>query len=170
MSGAETARPADDRPLDVIGAWLSDTFSLGAEPAPLGQTRPSAPLLPPVGIGGSGEPVDPMTSSSVAVQAVAVAEQPAPEPVVPEIVAPIAEGWVVQIGAAPSESGASSLLNEAASSFSTLGSFQPYIERIEKNGQVFFRARFGGFGDRDAAAAMCNELKKIKMSCLAMQS
>jgi D-alanyl-D-alanine carboxypeptidase len=35
---------------------------------------------------------------------------------------------------------------------------------------VFFRARFTGFNDRDAANAMCNELKKIKMSCLAMQS
>jgi D-alanyl-D-alanine carboxypeptidase len=85
-------------------------------------------------------------------------------------VAPIVKGWVVQIGAAPSENGANSLLKEAASSISTLGSFQPYVERIEKNGQVFFRARFGGFGGRDAAAAMCNELKKIKMSCLAMQS
>ena len=31
-------------------------------------------------------------------------------------------------------------------------------------------ARFAGFGDRDAATEMCNQLKKAKMSCLAMQS
>jgi D-alanyl-D-alanine carboxypeptidase len=98
-----------------------------------------------------------------------MAEQPAPEPV-PEIVAPPAEGWIVQIGAAPSENGANSLLRDAASSINKLSGFTPYVERFEKNGQVFFRARFAGFGDREAAKAMCNELKKVKMSCLAMQS
>ena len=35
---------------DVIGAWLSDTYSLGAPPAALGPDPPSAPLLPPVGV------------------------------------------------------------------------------------------------------------------------
>ena len=167
MSGAEPA--PSERPLDVIGAWLSETFSLGAEPAPLGQTRPSAPLLPPVGIGDAGEPVDPTTSGSVETVAVASVEQPVPQPVVAEIAAPV-HGWVVQIGAAPSETGANSLLSEAASSIGALSGFQPYVERIEKNGQVFFRARFTGFSDRAAANAMCGELKKIKMSCLAMQS
>ena len=54
--------------------------------------------------------------------------------------------------------------------FAELGSFEPYVERFEKNGQTFYRARFAGFGDRDAATAMCNELKKAKLSCLAMQS
>jgi D-alanyl-D-alanine carboxypeptidase len=167
MSGAEPA--PSQRPLDVIGAWLSETFSLGAEPAPLGQTRPSAPLLPPVGIGDAGEPVDPTTSGSVETVAVAALEQPVPQPVAAESAAPV-DGWVVQIGAAPSENGANSLLSEAASSIGALSGFKPYVERIEKNGQVFFRARFTGFSDRKAANAMCGELKKIKMSCLAMQS
>jgi D-alanyl-D-alanine carboxypeptidase len=176
MMGGATAVAPQDRPMDVIGAWLSDTFSLGAAPAPLGQTAPSAPLLPPVGIGDAGEAVDPMTSGSVGAQAVAVIEQPQPEPiVVAEAVtepaaAPPPDGWVVQIGAAPTEHGATNLLTDAAGSISQLGSFQPYVERFEKNGQTFYRARFAGFGDRDAATAMCNELKKAKMSCLAMQS
>ena len=43
-------------------------------------------------------------------------------------------------------------------------------EFFEKNGQVFYRARFAGFSGRDDATAMCNELKKANMSCLAMQS
>jgi D-alanyl-D-alanine carboxypeptidase len=169
MSGAGAARPGQ-RSFDVIGAWLSETFSLGAEPAPLGQTRPSAPLLPPVGIGNEGEAVDPMTSGSVPATAVASVQQPPPAaPVVPAVEAPAA-GWVVQVGAAPSETGANSLLREAASSIGALTEFQAYVERIEKNGQVFFRARFAGFEGRDAANAICNELKKKKMSCLAMQS
>ncbi|WP_072339172.1 D-alanyl-D-alanine carboxypeptidase [Devosia enhydra] len=161
----------EDRPLDVIGAWLSETFSLGAPPAALGQTRPSAPLLPPVGVGADGQPVDLMTSGSSSV----AARQP-DQPVIQQVAAhsaaaaPQSGGWIVQIGAAPSESGANSLISDAASKVGGLGSRQSYIERFEKNGQVFYRARFGGFDGRDAANTMCNELKKAKMSCLAMQS
>jgi D-alanyl-D-alanine carboxypeptidase len=160
-----------DRPLDVIGAWLSDTFSLGAEPAPLGQTAPSAPLLPPVGIGEAGEPIDLMTSGSVGnATRVAAVEQTMPAPLAAEPAAVPSSTWIVQIGAAPTEAGASSLLGNAASSVSALGAMKSYVERFEKNGQVFFRARFAGFGSRDDATAMCSELKKAKMSCLAMQS
>ena len=172
--GGPTAAGAgqDDRPLDVIGAWLSDTFSLGAAPAPLGQTAPSAPLLPPVGIGDQGQPVDPMTSGTVAmVQPEPVlTQEPPPAPAPAAVETPSAHGWVVQIGAAPTENGAVGLLTDAAGTVSQLGTFQAYVERFEKNGQVFFRARFAGFGDRDAATDMCNQLKKAKMSCLAMQS
>jgi D-alanyl-D-alanine carboxypeptidase len=172
MGGAAAVQ--QDRPLDVIGAWLSETFSLGAEPAPLGQTKPSAPLLPPVGIGEEGQAIDPTTSGSVSVQPEAVAIQQAPAPIVEvasvEAAVPQPKGWVVQIGAAPTEQGANSLISSASGSINELGSFQPYVERFVKNGQVFFRARFAGFGGRDDATAMCNELKKAKMSCLAMQS
>jgi D-alanyl-D-alanine carboxypeptidase len=162
-----------DRPLDVIGAWLSDTFQLGAEPAPLGQTSPSAPLLPPVGIGDAGEPIDLMTSGSVSgTQQVASLEpQPMPAPIEVQAAAPApVSGWIVQVGAAPSEAGASTLLSGAAANVAALGSMKSYVERFEKNGQVFYRARFTGFAGRDDATAMCNELKKAKMSCLAMQS
>ncbi|MDP1730711.1 MAG: D-alanyl-D-alanine carboxypeptidase [Devosia sp.] len=158
-----------DRPLDVIGAWLSETFSLGAAPAPLGQTAPSAPLLPPVGIGENGQPIDLMTSGGTDRRPETVNAQPVPAPLAAAEAGPAASGWIVQIGAAPTEGGASTLLTAAAGSISGLGRFQPYIERFEKNGQVFYRARFAGFGDRDGATAMCNQLKKAKMSCLAVQ-
>ena len=161
------------RPLDVIGAWLSDTFSLGAAPAPLGQTAPSAPLLPPVGIGDTGEPIDLMTSGAVGDSApVAVPNQPQPAPLAVAAVQEqvISGSWIVQIGASPTENGANSLISDASSRVGDLGTFKPYVERFEKNGQVFFRARFGGFGGRDDAASMCSALKKVKMSCLAMQS
>lgn len=171
------AKPADskalseDRPLDVIGAWLSDTFSLGAAPAPLGQTRPSAPLVPPVGI-------DPQTSSAVpAVQTADVTDQAMPAPVADTPAQPVqvadsgpASKWVVQIGAAPTETGANSLISDASSKIGNLTGLKPYIEKFEKNGQTFYRARFGGFDGRDDASNLCSELKKEKMSCLAMQS
>ena len=62
------------------------------------------------------------------------------------------------------------MISDASSKLSSLGAFRPYVERFEKNGQIFFRARFSGFGDREDAAGICSELKKVKMSCLAMQS
>lgn len=172
---AVAATQEPDRPLDVIGAWLSDTFSLGAAPAPLGQTAPSAPLLPPVGIGEAGEPLDLMTSGSTAVAAAPVENQPVPSPIAvaevqPEPAATQPSGWIVQIGASPTETGAKSLISDASSKVGVLGTMKPYVERFEKNGQVFFRARFSGFGGRDDAADACNEMKKAKMSCLAMQS
>jgi D-alanyl-D-alanine carboxypeptidase len=158
---------AQERPLDVIGAWLSDTFSLGAPPAPLGQTAPSAPLLPPVGIGAQGKAIDLMTSGST--QAPPPAPVPAAAPAQIAAIEPPAGGWVVQIGAAPSETGASTLLDSAAAKVGGLEQFRSYVERFEKNGQVFYRARFSGFEGRDAATTMCNALKRAKMSCLAMQ-
>ena len=163
-----------NRPLDVIGAWISDTFELGAAPAPLGSTAPSAPLLPPVGIGDQGEPLDLMTSGAVGDASPApVTDQPQPVVLaaVEETTAQmLTGGWIVQIGAAPTEGGANQLITDASGRIDTLASFKSYVERFEKNGQVFFRARFGGFAARDDAARMCNELKKVKMSCLAMQS
>jgi D-alanyl-D-alanine carboxypeptidase len=172
---AVAAAPEQDRPLDVIGAWLSDTFSLGAAPAPLGQTAPSAPLLPPVGIGDEGQPIDLMTSGSTATAAAPVEDQPAPAPIAVAEAAsvteqPAATGWIVQIGASPTEKGANSLISDASSKVGQLGGFRSYVERFEKNGQVFYRARFSGFGGREDAAGVCNEMKKAKMSCLAMQS
>jgi len=138
---------------DVIGAWLSDTYNLGAPPSALGQTAPSAPLnyAPAAAVDGQiGQPIDPQTSGSVA------------------DAAPVG-GWVVQVGAGPSEASARALLADAAGKAGSLGDFRSYVERFEKNGQVFYRARFIGFGDRDDATAMCNQLKQQSLSCLAMQ-
>jgi len=142
---------------DVIGAWLSDTYSLGAPPAALGQTVPSAPLLPPAGVDAQGgQPVDLMTSGSIGVAA-------------NDAAAPVG-GWVVQIGAAPTEDNARALLSDAAVKVGALSDFRSYVERFEKNGQTFYRARFVGFGGRDEAGDMCNRLKQQDLSCLAMQS
>jgi D-alanyl-D-alanine carboxypeptidase len=120
---------------------------------------PSAPLgfqPPPADVGTQqgGQPVDLMTSGAV---------DTADTGVTPG-------GWVVQIGAGPSEDSARAMLADAAGKVGTLGDFRSYVERFEKNGQIFFRARFIGFGGRDDATAMCNQLKQQDLSCLAMQS
>jgi D-alanyl-D-alanine carboxypeptidase len=120
--------------------------------------------VPPVGIGEEGEPIDLMTSGSVT----QIAETPAPQAMPAAVVPP--GGWIVQIGAAPSETGANTLLSDAAGKVGSLTGFEAFIQRFEKDGQTFFRARFGGFSGKDAANDMCKQLKQAKMSCLAMQS
>ena len=65
---------------------------------------------------------------------------------------------------------ATALLIDAAGIAPQLGGFQPFLERIEKDGQLVFRARFAGFGGRDDAATICSALKQANKSCLAMQS
>ncbi len=146
---------------EVVGAFTN--AYLGAPPAPLGATRASAPIVPPVGIGDDGEPIDLMTSGSVQQTAAAA-------PVAQAMPAALPKGWVVQIGAAPNEGGASSLLSDAAGKVGSLAGYAPFVERFDKDGQTFFRARFGGFSGQDAATEMCKQLKQAKLSCLAMQS
>ena len=156
--GAPSQTPQPPVPTqDVIGAWLSDTYNLGAPPAALGQTTPSAPLgtQPPAAAGSTApQPIDLLTSGSVQTADAG----PAPG------------GWVVQIGAGPSEDSARAMLADAAGKAGRLSDFRSYVERFEKNGSVFYRARFVGFGGRDDATAMCNQLKQQDLSCLAMQS
>jgi D-alanyl-D-alanine carboxypeptidase len=160
-------------PEDIIGAWISETLNLGAAPTELGLTKASAPLVPPVGIGEEGQPVDLMTSGSIAPPA------SVPEPVVgtqvamtsqPVTLPPPPGAWVVQVGTATSQQDATTLLVEAAGVAPQLGGFQPFLERLEKDGQLVYRARFAGFGGRDDAATICSQLKQANKSCLAMQS
>ncbi|MBN9344972.1 MAG: SPOR domain-containing protein, partial [Devosia sp.] len=128
----------------------------------------SIPLaFPPVGMGDDGEPVDLMTSGSVQ----QVADIPAQAQAMPSALlsTPVA-GWIVQIGAAPSENGANALLGDATGKVGSLTGFSAFVQRFEKDGQTFYRARFGGFSGKDAANDMCKQLKQAKMSCLAMQS
>jgi len=78
-------------------------------------------------------------------------------------------GWKVQIAAAPSEDGARSLLDMARSKGGKmLASATPAVEMVEKGGDVFYRARFTGFSDKDKARAACAYLKKRDVSCLAI--
>jgi D-alanyl-D-alanine carboxypeptidase len=166
LGAVEQAAPSGRTTLgEVVGAF-TDAY-LGAPPAPLGITRASAPIVPPVGIGEDGEPVDLMTSGSVQ----QVAEVPAQQQAMPvALSAAPATGWIVQIGAAPSEIGANTLLSDATGKVGSLTTFSAFVQRIEKDGQTFYRARFGGFSGKDAANDMCKQLKQVKMSCLAMQS
>lgn len=178
LKAVDNAAPATNshKPLDqvVVGAF-TDNYTLGAPPAPLGQTRASAPLIPPVGIGDNGQPLDLMTSGSIDKEvannhaALAAALTQVAEARAQQMPAPLPQGWVVQIGAAPTENGANSLLSDASDKIDALSKFKSFVVQFDKDGQTYFRARFGGFSGQAAAIDMCKQLKQAKMSCLAMQ-
>src|SRR5690606_30890314 len=134
------------KPNTIAGAWISQTLHLEANP------NSSNMLVPPAPIGSTqAATIDLLTSGSV--------PQPASN-----------DAWVVQIGASASETGAQSLLKDAVAKINNPSDFRSFVETTGKNGQVFYRARFAGFGDRDQARTICEKLKQKNMSCLAMQS
>lgn len=150
---ASVAPVAQQRPLEVVGNWLSDNFQADNPQQgvlgylPVGGNAP----VPP---GNVGQTVDLMSSGSIGQQQVATG----------------ANGWVVQVGATPSQESAQQLIQQANTRLGALQDYRPYVEQFQNVGQVFYRARFSGFATRDQAVAMCNLVQQSNMSCLAVQS
>lgn len=144
-TGSASPVPATrPNPINIVGAWMSDTLRLD------GTSAGSKPPLPPVAVGRGGKVIDLLTSGSTG--------------------ADKSGSWILQVGAAHSQDDAEILISNAATKIDTLANFRPFIERVEKNGQVFYRARYAGFGDRAQALGLCDRLKQQQVSCLAMQS
>jgi D-alanyl-D-alanine carboxypeptidase len=79
--------------------------------------------------------------------------------------APQRSGWVVQIGASDDEAKARAILEKARSRHRTvLADAESFTERVQRGEQTLFRARFGGFDNREADAA-CNALKRGGTNC-----
>jgi D-alanyl-D-alanine carboxypeptidase len=80
-----------------------------------------------------------------------------------------AEGWQIQIGAAPDRAAAIALLDAArAKAGALLASRAARTETVDKNGATLHRARFAGFASQAAASDACHRLKKLKIACFAV--
>ena len=78
-----------------------------------------------------------------------------------------ANGWQIQISAAPSAEAAQALLAQAKTEGgAALKSASPLTEAIGSGANAVYRARFVGFSSRDAAAAACDALKKRSYDCM----
>ncbi|MGU3574925.1 SPOR domain-containing protein [Brucellaceae bacterium C25G] len=80
----------------------------------------------------------------------------------------VSGGWAVQIGSLPSEDQARSMLEKANASVGALKSVSPQTETFQMNGTKFYRARFVGFANKQAAWNACAALKKQKFGCYAI--
>lgn len=84
--------------------------------------------------------------------------------------AEIADGWKIQIAAAPSEDGAREMLDRAKSKGGkVLADATPTVEPVAKGQSTLYRARFAGFDNKDQARAACAYLTKRDVSCLAIR-
>ena len=89
------------------------------------------------------------------------AAAPAPEK-------PAISGWTIQLGASDNEAKAMAILENAkAKSARALGRAKPYTEKVVKDGDTLYRARFSGFQEADDAQAACKVLKRSGFSCFA---
>lgn len=126
-------------------------------PAGKNIARPSvktASIIQPVPT-ADNDPADSVTGS------IAASEAP---------VAEIADGWKIQIAAAPDEDGAKLMLDRAKSKAGKmLASATPSIEPVAKGASTLYRARFAGFDNKDQARAVCAFLTKRDVSCLAIR-
>ncbi len=151
-------------PIDVIGAWINQNFTLGSSRTGQLQGSGVSVLLPPVPIGQApadpGQAIDLMTSASIETQGDGQKTDHEGERSI----------WVVQIGASPTAQAAEQLLSNATSKISALENYRSYVEQFSKTGRTFFRARFTGFAEREQAINMCEEIKQNNISCLAVQS
>jgi D-alanyl-D-alanine carboxypeptidase len=123
-----------------------------AQPAPEALAfAPPAPVKRPkalVAVEQEAAPVDPITTAS---------NDP--------------KGWVIQIAAADSKSGAHKLLSDAKfKAGKALSSAEPFTQEVDKGSAKLYRARFSGFGTKTAAWNACAALKKQKISCFALNN
>ncbi|TCD13226.1 D-alanyl-D-alanine carboxypeptidase [Oricola cellulosilytica] len=152
---APTDVPIPESPRRTVSRGLPVMASMAPVPA---KAPPKAPVKAAILTGYAPEvtaaprppePVDTMTTASVAPRA----------------------GWVIQIASLPSQDEAFSYLRLAQSHAApVLGAREPFIEKFEKGGALYHRARFAGFGSKSEAWAACEALKKYDYSCLAFDN
>ncbi|RUV41371.1 MAG: D-alanyl-D-alanine carboxypeptidase [Mesorhizobium sp.] len=108
------------------------------------------------------------TSQTVAAYAEpAAAATPAIDPVK---TASLPSGWVVQVASSPTQSGAQALLDKTTKQApKVLADASGFTVAFDKGGVTYYRARFGGFGSKDAAWKACDALKRKKIECYAVQ-
>jgi D-alanyl-D-alanine carboxypeptidase len=79
-------------------------------------------------------------------------------------------GWAVQVASSPSEIEARAFLAKVNSrAEAVLADASAYTVTFDKGGVTYYRARFGGFGSKDAAWDACGALKKKKIDCYAVE-
>jgi D-alanyl-D-alanine carboxypeptidase len=96
------------------------------------------------------------------------AREVAPTPV--SAVTPPRSGWMIQVGAYSDEKEAKQKLASVKTKAGRLlASAAPVTEAVQKDGSVFYRARFAGF-DKEKAEAVCKFLKRNDIVCLTIKN
>jgi D-alanyl-D-alanine carboxypeptidase len=80
------------------------------------------------------------------------------------------DGWAVQVASLTSEAEARAFLDRTSSqSGGILADATPFTQKFEKDGTLYWRARFGGYASKNAAWDACGALKNRDIACYAVQ-
>lgn len=166
VASADDNAPAAEETRPVIQVRKVKTVAVAAmAPAPAPQETPSQ-------IETKSQTETPSQTESTP-QTVAAYAEPAPAaaPAVdPVKTSSVPSGWVVQVASSPTQSGAQALLNKTSKQApKILSDASGFTVAFDKDGVTYYRARFGGFGSKDAAWKACDALKRKKISCYAVQ-
>jgi D-alanyl-D-alanine carboxypeptidase len=83
--------------------------------------------------------------------------------------AAVRDGWVIQVASTDSKAQAQAVLEKTAKEAPrVLADASPFTTTFEKHGNVYYRARFGGFSSKGKAWNACSALKKRKIACYAV--
>ncbi len=112
-----------------------------------------------------------VSAPKVATAQVVAAYASEPTPAVdPVNTASVPSGWAIQVASSPKQSEAQAFLDKTTKQApSVLANASGFTAAFEKDGTTYYRARFGGFGSKDAAWKACTALKKKKIECYAVQ-
>ncbi|ESW79111.1 D-alanyl-D-alanine carboxypeptidase [Mesorhizobium sp. LSJC285A00] len=136
------------------------TVAAVEEPAPAVKTRKVKTVIVTA----------PKVETAQIVAAYAEPTPASPQAVDPVNTASVPAGWAVQVASSPKQSEAQAFLDKTAKQApKVLAAASGFTVAFEKDGETYYRARFGGFRSKDAAWNACNALKKKKIACYAVQ-
>ncbi|ESX45503.1 SPOR domain-containing protein [Mesorhizobium sp. M0761] len=136
------------------------TVAAVEEPAPVVKTRKVKTVIVTA----------PKVETAQIVAAYAEPTPASPQGVDPVNTASVPAGWAVQVASSPKQSEALAFLDKTAKQApKVLGAASGFTVAFQKDGETYYRARFGGFRSKDAAWNACNALKKKKIACYAVQ-
>ncbi|MES0093461.1 SPOR domain-containing protein [Mesorhizobium sp. M0030] len=136
------------------------TVAAVEEPAPVVKTRKVKTVIVTA----------PKVETAQIVAAYAEPTPASPQAVDPVNTASVPAGWAVQVASSPKQSEAQAFLDKTAKQApKVLGAASGFTVAFQKDGETYYRARFGGFRSKDAAWNACNALKKKKIACYAVQ-
>ncbi|MBA1140384.1 D-alanyl-D-alanine carboxypeptidase [Mesorhizobium sp. CCANP35] len=136
------------------------TVAAVEEPAPVVKTRKVKTVIVTA----------PKVETAQMVAAYAEPTPASPQAVDPVNTASVPSGWAVQVASSPKQSEAQAFLDKTAKQApKVLADASGFTVAFDKDGETYYRARFGGFGSKDAAWNACNALKKKKIACYAVQ-
>jgi D-alanyl-D-alanine carboxypeptidase len=150
VAAPETVKPQTPPPMARAGV-------LGYLPFPMPTASVGNDAPPPAAPMAEATPVAPVAASAAALAPV-------------QKTAPARSGWIIQVGALPSESEAKERLASVKTKAARyLASADPFTEPVQKGSTTLYRARFAGF-DKTQAEAACRYLKRNDVDCLAIKN